>query len=83
MLSITLAFEALRLRHKSPQIKCRSNEVRIYFYTQQCMNQKDRIVPHGEGEMERPATQAPLGKPKQLHHSMYNLTTYVPPRLLL
>lgn len=38
---------------------------------QQCMSQKDRIVPHGEGEMEGSAIQAPLGKSKQLHHSVY------------
>lgn len=65
----------LWLHPKSPKIKCQSNEVGVYFYMQQCMSQKDRIVPHGEGEMEGPAIQAPLGKSKQLHHSVYNLTT--------
>lgn len=84
MSSVTLATEVLRLpSKKSPQIKCQGNEATVYFYMQQCMNQRDRIVPRDQGEMERPATQAPSGKSKQLQHSIYNSTIYVPPRLLL
>lgn len=45
------------------------------------MNQKDRLIPNGEGEMERPATRAPLGKKsKQLCRSVYHLTAKAPPR---
>lgn len=60
---------------KSSKTKCQGDEAGVDFHMQQYLNQKTQSSLKIKREMENSAFQAPLGKSKQLQHSIYNLTT--------
>lgn len=68
---------------KASKVKCQRDEAGVDFHMQQYLNQKTESSLMIKREMENSAFQTPLGKSKQIQHSIYNLTTQVPPQPLL